>query len=646
MEIPCSTINEKFIQCNRWVLIPKRDFEDNYISKIRSECTLEEKKFIMIGKKKGQSAYNTIIHNNWKEDSDYLYVPRYYGMRWAFNNKIKVINSTQPNPFDSKLKNPFGKCLIKPIEELEQPKAIEKAHAALLQYGSCYIGSPPGQGKTEMSLYIISEHLNVVKGPVLVVLHAVEAIKQWKQVVVKYFPDLKESDFGIMHQNQLQYKDKKIVFTTLHSVLSRHEDLKVYHEQKKLLKASEPKSKKKRNPKVKPKPWPKEKEATAPTKAVKKTAKPKKPALKKPKVLWTQEMFNMFHCTIIDEAHTEGATEFSKMISTIISPLTICLSGTPTRDDRNDRILGQWVGPVTFQCKKYYTIQPIVKPTFLFVESGVEPLEMTKNHQKESLFSIYNRKLSFYVERNEAMWSFMKKDILERIKSKENWSFLGLGGRIPHLKYFRTRIQNEFPSLKVGIYVGKQSYKQYELPVITYETIGDYDILLSTFGTFGKAVNVPRLKFLWFLEPVRKITQAVNRIFRGIDYSENPIPGRVRDFVDDHGLSTISPLWNRWEKSRFLYYKKEKFYFEYSDKLLQHLNLPKPDPYIGGKWVVMEHNFVDVEEDIDDSDGDEENEGSNSEEESAKDLKIPIQKKAKIDQYFVAKPLNIFPLSF
>lgn len=365
-----------------------------------------------------------------------------------------------------------------------------------------------GMGKTDTFLWLCSEQCNMITGPVLVVLPNVAPIEQWKKVILKRFLSVKESDLGLMQANICDYQDKKFVFTTIQSILKRHQEFC--------------------------------------------TSK---------KNQWTSSIFDRFQCTVIDECQSLTATKFSQTIPLIISPFVVALSGTPKRADSNHIILEKWVGPVSYSCKKFYSVRPIVRPIFLYEQEGIVPIPVPKNKSGDKNWSRLANYNAVYEKRNLAILKHCLMSIKER-KENETYSFLGLSSRIEQIKWFQIQLNKIIPTLKVAIFVSKQNTKKHNLPFVSMDDLDQYDVLLSTFGTFGKSLNVPRLKRLWLLDATTNLTQIGPRIFRGRDESTNPIPGIIYDFIDDHSPSTPSDLFGRWQNGRRPYYKSEKFYFD------------------------------------------------------------------------------------
>jgi superfamily II DNA or RNA helicase len=138
----------------------------------------------------------------YRVSNDYIYVPRYYGIR---NYNTPSINTLKTTPIDIEFNG-----TLRPIQQ----QAISKAMIAFNDFGGGLIALDTGLGKTVVALNIITQ----LKAKTLVVVHAQFLLEQWIACAKQYIPTAR---IGTIRQNTFDVEDKDIVIGMIQSITNR-----------------------------------------------------------------------------------------------------------------------------------------------------------------------------------------------------------------------------------------------------------------------------------------------------------------------------------------------------------------------------------------------------------------------------------------
>jgi superfamily II DNA or RNA helicase len=196
----------KSILCRKGYILTKSLFDQSIIDNIKKELTV--KPILQDNYGKEIEPFPVFIENSIK-----IALPKYYALHKLGNPEQIIFDED----IDINLKftgemRPHQKKVL----DIIIPKLMEE-HGGL-------ISLPCGFGKTDMALYIISD---IIKKKTLIIVHKTFLMDQWKERIIKYYPDAK---VGTIIQDKIDIEDKDIVLGMLQSISMKNYDTNVFQD--------------------------------------------------------------------------------------------------------------------------------------------------------------------------------------------------------------------------------------------------------------------------------------------------------------------------------------------------------------------------------------------------------------------------------
>jgi superfamily II DNA or RNA helicase len=246
------------------------------------------------------------------------------------------------------------------------------------------------------------------------------------------------------------------------------------------------------------------------------------------------EIFRDFGLVIFDEAHHAPSKYFSRALPIIACKKTLSLTATPKRQDKLEKVLYWYFGPIL------YTI-PSEKTNTLLVKT----FKYNITHKKFKEYKLYDgtinrsktiNKLVEISERN----IFIVNQIKELLE-EEGRKILVLSDRIEHLTELKEML-DKLELATTSFYIG--GMKQTKL-----DESEKAQVIFGTFSMASEALDIPELNTLVMTTPRKEIEQTVGRILRKV-HEVQPI---IVDIVDQ------LPSFSRQGMLRRKFYKNNQY---------------------------------------------------------------------------------------
>lgn len=250
---------------------------------------------------------------------------------------------------------------------------------------------------------------------------------------------------------------------------------------------------------------------------------------------FTQEFFDPFGLTIIDEVHRIGSEEFSKTLFKTVTPNMLGISATVERKDRLTKLLYMFIGPKIYSEDR--KDDDVVQVRGIeFGSNDPDYSTMEYDFRGMPKYSTMITKICAFGPRSD----FVVRIIDDLLKENPENQIMVLAHNRSLLSYMFDAIQHKIGEQRgsVGFYVGGMKEKDLKI------TEGKR-IVLATYAMAAEALDIKTLSTLVMATPKTDIEQSVGRILR--EKHANPI---VVDIIDSHDLFK-----NQW-KSRKTFYKK------------------------------------------------------------------------------------------
>ena len=175
-------------------LLDKKKYNNNFLKVLKEDLTVEP--FIPDDYKFGQD--DQLKFPVYKENKDYLAIPRMYGIEKIGKPKIN---------FGSK-----NKAKIKFTGKLReyQTKIVDTVLPLIKKEGGGMLSIPPGRGKTVLAIYLASK----LKVKVLVLVHKTFLMEQWKERIEMFT----NSSVGKIQRDTVDVNDHDFVIGMIQSI--------------------------------------------------------------------------------------------------------------------------------------------------------------------------------------------------------------------------------------------------------------------------------------------------------------------------------------------------------------------------------------------------------------------------------------------
>lgn len=246
------------------------------------------------------------------------------------------------------------------------------------------------------------------------------------------------------------------------------------------------------------------------------------------------DIFRDFGLVIFDEAHHAPSKYFSRALPIIACKKTLSLTATPRRQDKLEKVLYWYFGPIL------YTI-PSEKTNTLLVKI----FKYNINHDKFKEYKLYNgdinrpKTINKLVEINKRNQFIV--DQIEELLEEEGRKIIVLSDRIEHLTVIKEML-DKLELATTSFYIG--GMKQSKL-----DESEKAQVIFGTFSMASEALDIPDLNTLVMTTPRKEIEQTVGRILRKV-HQVQPI---VVDIVDQ------LPSFSRQGISRRKFYKNNEY---------------------------------------------------------------------------------------
>jgi hypothetical protein len=247
---------------------------------------------------------------------------------------------------------------------------------------------------------------------------------------------------------------------------------------------------------------------------------------------FSQEVYDEFGLTIIDEVHRIGSEEFSKTLLKVITPRMLGISATVERKDGLTKLLYMFIGPKIYS-ETRRDADPVCVRAIEYISGDADFNTVEYDFRGQPKYSTMISKISDFGPRSD----FIVRVLRDLVDENDNGQIMVLCHNRSLLKYFYEAIGHQGFATR-GYYVG--GMKESALK----ETEG-MRIVLATYAMAAEALDIKTLSILVMASPKTDITQSVGRILR--EKHANPI---VVDIVDKH-----ETFQNQWQRRKTFYRK-------------------------------------------------------------------------------------------
>ena len=253
--------------------------------------------------------------------------------------------------------------------------------------------------------------------------------------------------------------------------------------------------------------------------------------------VYPEEMWDSFGLSVFDECHHLSAEVFSKVMTKIVTPYTLGLSGTMTRKDGLTKVFKYFIGPVVHKEKTDLTTEVHVKTLFLQNDALFDGVKT--DFKGSPLYSCLVTKLD-----HPSRTSLLLEVVQEELRKQPDQQIMILAHTKSLLAHLFEGVQNFEPS--VGYYLGGMK----EAALKESET---KKIILGTYAMASEGLDIKTLTTLFMVTPKSDICQSVGRILRSKEHK--PL---VVDFVDEQDMF-LSQYKKRLQYYQSKFFKVEEF---------------------------------------------------------------------------------------
>lgn len=195
---------------------PVNFLKENKIEEIKQKLILNKTENFLFSKE-NKSILCFEIKN------EYLYIPRYFGLNLFKNFKMEIKTN------QGQKVNGFTNFTIKLNEEiLKQNSAKEKCLQDLNNHYSAILCSPPGDGKTNITLSLL-EHFKL---KTLVISHLTDTNESWKENTIRCYKNSQVCNLKDWSKNEKNFNNSDLCIVTIQSLLKSIDKDNVKYPQK------------------------------------------------------------------------------------------------------------------------------------------------------------------------------------------------------------------------------------------------------------------------------------------------------------------------------------------------------------------------------------------------------------------------------
>ena len=228
------------------------------------------------------------------------------------------------------------------------------------------------------------------------------------------------------------------------------------------------------------------------------------------------DIFSDFGLVIFDEAHHAPCKYFSKALPKINSRKTLALSATPKRNDKLEKVLHWYFGPIIYK-------DDIVKNSTVLVKLYNYNIEHEKFKEKKQRFTgQVNRPGTISSMITIGRRNKFIIDVLEDIILEEGRKIIVLSERVEHLQLLKKRL-DERNIIDSGYYIGGMKQKK-------LDESAKCTVIFGTFQMASEALDIKGLNTLIMATSRREIQQTIGRITRDPNSMIRPL---VIDIIDN-----------------------------------------------------------------------------------------------------------------
>jgi len=258
---------------------------------------------------------------------------------------------------------------------------------------------------------------------------------------------------------------------------------------------------------------------------------------------YSQDLFNSFGFTIIDEVHHISSEVFSNCLFKIVTKYMLGLSATMNRKDGTTYVFKMFLGDIIHTAKREDEHNVTVRGIEFKIKDD-EFNETIFDFRGKPAYSSMISKLCSYNRRSE----FILTVLIDLLRENSQQQIMILGHNRCLLEYFYKAIEHRNIA-SVGYYVG--GMKEHQLKESEKK-----QVVIATYSMAAEGLDIKTLTTLIMATPKTDIEQSVGRILREKHAHLNPL---VIDIIDSHDLFK-----NQWNK-RKTYYKKENYHILYTN---------------------------------------------------------------------------------
>ncbi|AYV79229.1 MAG: superfamily II DNA or RNA helicase [Faunusvirus sp.] len=216
---------------------------------------------------------------------------------------------------------------------------------------------------------------------------------------------------------------------------------------------------------------------------------------------YDNSIFDEFGFVCVDECHHISSKVFSQALPKVATKYMLGLSATPEREDKLEKVLYWYMGPLIFELENQFNMKTIVK-TYKYSCNHDKFKEVISHITHKPNVTKMVTNLSEIPERN----SFLVSLINSTIASEPTRKCLILSSRVEHLKQLKKSFDDD-KKYTTGLYIGKMKKD-------ALKASESKDIIFASYQLAEEGLDIPALDTVLYATPRKKIKQSKGRIER------------------------------------------------------------------------------------------------------------------------------------